>query len=105
MDRKIVLLGLSEKQATFQLLKITHEGIHIVPSIIYQHPFDFRQVIQLVEAKVVSPGLIISGNYPLDKIQQAMERASTCNEIKIVVEIQEFSERNTPDFVRYKVKK
>jgi threonine dehydrogenase-like Zn-dependent dehydrogenase len=84
---EIVLVGLSEKQANFQPLKIAREGISIIPSIIYQHPFDFRRVIQLIEAKVVNPGLIISGNYPLSEIQQALESAASGNASKIVVEI------------------
>lgn len=84
---EIVLVGLSEKQANFQPLKIAREGISIIPSIIYQHPFDFRRVIQLIEAKLVNPGLIISGNYPLSEIQQALEFASTGSASKIVVEI------------------
>lgn len=41
----------------------------------------------MIEAKVVSPGLIIFGNYPIAKMQQAMEMASTGTESKIVVEL------------------
>ena len=84
---EIVLVGLSEKQATFQPLKIAREGIAVIPSIIYQHPFDFQRIIRLIEANVVHPGLIISGRYPLTKIQQALESASAGTHSKIVIDI------------------
>lgn len=84
---EIVLVGLSEKQATFQPLKIAREGITIVPSIIYKHPFDFERTIKLIRSKKIHPGMIISSYEPLVNIQAALERASQGNESKIVVEV------------------
>lgn len=84
---EIVLVGLSEKQANFQPLKIAREGISILPSIIYHHPFDFKRAIRLVEQGVIHPGEIISKRFSLHKIQQAMEVASTGVETKVLIEI------------------
>lgn len=81
----IVLVGLSAEEATFMPLKIAREGINIVPSIIYDHPFDYRRVIQLIKAGVIRPGLIISNNMALDEIQSAIQLASEGNESKIVI--------------------
>ncbi len=84
---EIVLVGLSEKPATFTPLKIAREGITIVPSIIYDHPFDFKRVIQLISSKIIKPHFVISSYTDLDNIQEALERASLGNESKIVVRI------------------
>lgn len=86
---EIVLVGLSEKPASFTPLKIAREGITLLPSIIYHHPTDFRRTIRLIRNRVIHPGRIISGHAPLDGIQQAMERASGGNESKIIVDISE----------------
>ncbi len=84
---EIVLVGLSEKPATFTPLKIAREGITIVPSIIYDHPFDFKRVLQLIASKIIEPSFIISSYTDLDNIQTALKLAAEGNESKIVVEI------------------
>jgi L-iditol 2-dehydrogenase len=82
---EIVLVGLSEKPATYTPLKIAREGIALVPSIIYDHPFDFQRVIQLIDAKVISPSIIISKYIPLDNIQEALDIAAQGEHSKIVI--------------------
>lgn len=84
---EIILAGLSEKLATFQPLKIVREGIHIVPSIIYDHPIDFRRAIQLIQSKVIQPGKIISGTFKLQQLQEALELAATGNETKLIISL------------------
>jgi threonine dehydrogenase-like Zn-dependent dehydrogenase len=84
---EIVLVGLSEKLATFTPLKIAREGITIVPSIIYDHPFDFKRTIQLIEAKIIRPSFIVSRYVPLHDIQNALEIAAKGEDSKIVVTI------------------
>ena len=84
---EIVLVGLSEKEASFQPLKIAREGIHIVPSIIYDHPFDFKRVIQLIERKIISPGFIISATTTLDNVAAGLLKATEGRDAKIIVEI------------------
>ncbi|MEZ4905564.1 MAG: alcohol dehydrogenase catalytic domain-containing protein [Spirosomataceae bacterium] len=84
---EIVLIGLSEKQAYFTPLKIAREGITILPSIIYDHPTDFKRTIQLISHKIIQPSRIISSFYRLEQLQTALELASKGNETKIVIEI------------------
>lgn len=84
---EIILAGLSEKLATFQPLKIVREGIQIIPSIIYDHPVDFRRTIQLIQSKVLRPGKIISGTFKLYQLQEALEAAAAGNETKLIISI------------------
>jgi L-iditol 2-dehydrogenase len=84
---EIVLVGLSEKNAHFKPLKIAREGITIVPSIIYDHPFDFQRVIQLIKFKIISPSFIISSYEPLENISLALERVAKGDESKIVINV------------------
>ncbi len=75
--------------ATFQPLKLVREGISIIPSIIYNHPTDFKDVIELIQHKVIQPGQIISGYYPLDQLQEAFMLASKGSEAKLIIQISE----------------
>lgn len=84
---EIVLVGLAEKPATFTPLKMAREGIYMVPSIIYDHPADFRRTIRLIEAGVIQPGQIISRYMALSELQQALELAAEGNESKIVIHV------------------
>ncbi len=84
---EIVLVGLSEKAATFMPLKIAREGITIVPSIIYDHPTDFRRTLRLIESRVIRPGFIISGQAHLDELQTALETAALGESSKILITV------------------
>ena len=84
---EIILIGLSEKLATFTPLKITREGITIVPSIIYDHPFDFKRAIQLIASKTINPSFIISRFMTLAEVQNALETAVKGEDSKIVIKI------------------
>jgi L-iditol 2-dehydrogenase len=82
---EIVLVGLSNNLATFTPLKIAREGITIVPSIIYDHPFDFKRTIQLIASKTIQPSFIISRFMGLNDIQNALEIAAKGEDSKIVL--------------------
>ena len=84
---EIVLVGLSEKLATFTPLKIAREGITIVPSIIYDHPFDFKRTIQLIASKTINPSFIISRYRTLAEVQDALEIAAKGEDSKIIITI------------------
>jgi threonine dehydrogenase-like Zn-dependent dehydrogenase len=84
---EIVLLGLSGELATFQPLKLTREGISIKPSLIYEHPTDFQKVIELIVNKVIQPSQIISGYFPLNRLQEALTIASKGLESKLIIDI------------------
>jgi L-iditol 2-dehydrogenase len=84
---EIILVGLSEKLATFTPLKIAREGITIVPSIVYDHPFDFKRTIQLIASKTIKPSFIISRFMALSDIQNALDIAAKGEDSKIVITI------------------
>jgi threonine dehydrogenase-like Zn-dependent dehydrogenase len=84
---QIVLLGLSEKQASFTPLDLVRRGISIKGSLIYDHPVDFQAVIQLIESGKIQPGQIISKYIPLSAVQAGLEAASQGHPGKIVVQI------------------
>lgn len=84
---EIILVGLATEIANFQPLKLAREGIHIVPSIIYDHPFDFKRTIHLINARIISPSFIISKNMHLDHLQDALSFAAEGGETKVVIEI------------------
>jgi 2-desacetyl-2-hydroxyethyl bacteriochlorophyllide A dehydrogenase len=83
----VVLVGLSAVPASFVPLKIVREGIRIIPSIIYNHPTDFRETIALIEAKKFNPGKIISVSFPLQQIQTAMETAASGTKTKLLIDL------------------
>lgn len=83
---EIILVGLSGGLSTFTPLKIAREGIHIVPSIIYDHPSDFRRAIQLIKSGIISPSKIISSISTFENLQSALELAAKGDESKIIIE-------------------
>lgn len=84
---EIILVGLSEQLAQFQPLKIVREGITLVPSIIYEHPADFRRAIHLIKSGIIQPGKFISNQFNLDNLQTALELASQGSETKIIIKV------------------
>lgn len=84
---QIVLLGLSEKQASFTPLDLVRRGISIKGSLIYDHPVDFQAVIHLIVAGEIRPGQIISKYIPLSDVQAGLEAATHGHPGKIVVQI------------------
>ena len=84
----IVLLGLSEKQASFTPLDLVRRGISIRGSLIYDHPEDFQSVIQLIADGQINPGQIISKYIPLADLEAGLIAASSGHPRKIVVQIQ-----------------
>lgn len=84
---EIILLGLSEKPARFQPLKIARENISIRGSIIYDHPTDFQEVILLIEKDILHPGIIISDKFPLSQLQDALTIAAEGHTGKIIIDI------------------
>lgn len=84
---EIILVGLANELAQFVPLKIAREGISILPSIIYHHPSDFAETIELIAEDKIHPGQIISGRFPLSQINEAMALAVSGKATKVVVDI------------------
>jgi L-iditol 2-dehydrogenase len=84
---EVILLGLSEGGAVFNPRMISRKGNNIIPSLIYDHPFDFKRCIRLVEFGKIKPGIIVSRYYSLENLQDALNEAVSGKEIKIVIKI------------------
>lgn len=85
----VILLGLSEEDTRFQTRFLSRKGNHIIPSLIYDHPFDFRRCIHLVSRGIIRPGQVVSRSFPLEDLQEALETAKQGKESKIVIRISE----------------
>lgn len=83
----VVLLGLSEKPASFTPLDLVRRGISIRGSLIYDHPEDFESVIQSIVVGEIHPGQIISKHIPLADLEAGLIAASSGHPGKIVVQI------------------
>jgi threonine dehydrogenase-like Zn-dependent dehydrogenase len=83
----VVLLGLSEKPASFTPLDLVRRGISIRGSLIYDHPEDFESVIQSIVLDEIHPGQIISKYIPLADLEAGLIAASSGHPGKIVVQI------------------
>jgi threonine dehydrogenase-like Zn-dependent dehydrogenase len=83
----VILLGLSEKQASFTPLDLVRRGISIQGSLIYNHPEDFQSVIQLIKDGKIQPHKIISKYIPLAEVQAGLQAATDGHPGKIVVQI------------------
>ena len=84
---EIILLGLSEQAATFKPLPVSRKGNHIIPSLIYDHPFDFKRTIRLISSGRIKPGFIISNYFPLEETQRALELAANGDDSKVVINL------------------
>ena len=84
---EVVLVGLSEKPASFIPLQVVRRGISIVGSMIYDHPIDFRRTIGLIADGVIHPGRIVAERFPLAQAAAAFQRAATGGVAKIVVDV------------------
>lgn len=84
---EIILLGLSSGMATFQPLKMVREGISILPSLIYNHPADYKLTIELIQNGKIQPSFIISDTMSLSTLQMGLEKAALGNDSKILITI------------------
>jgi threonine dehydrogenase-like Zn-dependent dehydrogenase len=84
---EVILMGLSSSPASFQPLRFVREGLRMSGSLIYDHPHDFMKAISLVEEKTLSPKSIVSDTFSFDRIQEAMQVASTGKAGKIILDM------------------
>ncbi len=84
---EVILVGLATEATQFVPIRMAREGISILPSIIYDHPEDFRETIRLIESKTILPSNIISGRYPLKQFQEAIELAASGKATKLIIDI------------------
>ncbi|MFM1879436.1 MAG: hypothetical protein RLZZ241_2302 [Bacteroidota bacterium] len=82
---KIVLLGLSEDPAQFIPRVLARKGNTIMPSLIYDHPTDFQQTIELINIGVIQPGFIVEADFALNELITAFEHAQAGQAIKVTL--------------------
>lgn len=81
----IVLLGLSEEPARFVPRMLARKGNRIIPSLIYEHPHDFKACIDLVERGVICPGFVVEKTFPFGQLPEALDTADSSAFIKVTV--------------------
>ena len=84
---QVVLIGLSSTPANFVPLRLVREGIRIIGSLIYDHPFDFARAIALVKQGTLLPSQIVTDTLPFGEMDRALKIASTGQSGKVVVKM------------------
>jgi 2-desacetyl-2-hydroxyethyl bacteriochlorophyllide A dehydrogenase len=82
---QVVLLGITTAPASFRALKIVRDGINIIPSLIYDHPGDFKRTITLVASGTLRPSMVITDRAPFDSIGEAFQLACTGQSGKVLI--------------------
>jgi L-iditol 2-dehydrogenase len=85
---QVLLLGITTTPASFVPIKIVREGIHIIPSLIYDHPGDFERTINLVSSGTLSPSKIITDTVPFNSLEKAIKIACTGQSAKIITYVE-----------------
>jgi threonine dehydrogenase-like Zn-dependent dehydrogenase len=84
---EIVLVGLSTEEVPVIPASLTRNGNQVFTSMIYDHPEDFRQVIDLVAGGTIAPSCIISSRTSLENLPEALGKLVEQNtETKVVVD-------------------
>ncbi|MBN2480980.1 MAG: alcohol dehydrogenase catalytic domain-containing protein [Bacteroidales bacterium] len=86
---EVILLGLSDKPASFIPMDLAKKGILVSTSLIYDHPSGYEKTIFLVQQGIIHPGFIVSRYFSLKESQKALEEASKGKESKIVISMQQ----------------
>ena len=84
---EVVLLGLSSKPAAIIPFRLVREGVRITTSLIYDHPTDFAQSIELVARGALRPSSIVSHTYPLERMGEALDLSCKGNAVKVHIHI------------------
>jgi L-gulonate 5-dehydrogenase len=85
----VVLVGLSLDTVPIIPATLTRNGTRILTSMIYDHPNDFRQVIDLIAEGKIQPSRIISSRTNLEELPDTFDRLMTESmETKVVVDFE-----------------
>jgi L-iditol 2-dehydrogenase len=84
---RVVLLGLSPSPARFTPMRLVREGINIQTSMIYDHPADFAQAIDLVARGALHPASVVTHTYSFDSIHRALDFSGTGKAGKILIKM------------------
>ncbi|MGR3809425.1 zinc-dependent alcohol dehydrogenase [Jiulongibacter sp. NS-SX5] len=84
---KVVLLGLSNKPSEFNALHIVRNGIEIIPSLIYDHPTDFKDVIQMLVNKQIDPSKVITKSIDFNELPNFINSNELKDQAKILIKL------------------
>ncbi len=73
----LLVLGFDSRPFELSSQALVRRGISIRGSLTYDHPGDFRTVLELLKAGHISPGQVVSTEFPLDDAQQAFETSGS----------------------------
>lgn len=82
---EIILVGLSEESSHFDSLSFARKSLTLKGAIIYEHPNDFEDCIQLIENKIILPSKYISEEFDFHQIPEAFARACEPASLKVVI--------------------
>ena len=84
---RVVLVGLAPRPVPLLPLHFVRRGLSLVGSLIYDHPQDFLQAIELVRSGRVQPRALAAHVYPLEQAALALERVAAGGTGKTVLDI------------------
>ena len=71
------MLGIDSRPFEISAAVLVRRQLVLRGSLTYDHPADFRRVIDLVQDGHVSPGRVATDEYPLADVQRAFELSGT----------------------------
>ncbi|MFZ0042539.1 MAG: alcohol dehydrogenase catalytic domain-containing protein [Solirubrobacteraceae bacterium] len=72
----IVLIGIPHTDIPISIAKVVREQVHVIGSLIYDHPGDFQDTIGLLAAQTVAPSEILRPPSDFASVSDAMADAS-----------------------------
>jgi threonine dehydrogenase-like Zn-dependent dehydrogenase len=87
IGRRVVVVGLTPQPVPLVPLRFVRRGLSLVSSLIYDHPTDFGQLIDLVRSGRVHPGALVTSVQMLDDAPAAFQRAADGHAGKALLDI------------------
>jgi alcohol dehydrogenase/L-iditol 2-dehydrogenase len=72
----LLVVGIDSRPFEISAAVLVRRQLMLRGSLTYDHPEDFRHAVELVLAGTVSPGRIVTDEYPLADVQRAFESSS-----------------------------
>lgn len=73
----LLVLGLDSRPFELSAQTLVRRQLTLRGSLTYDHPADFRVTVGLVQGGHVSPGRVVTDEYPLEEAQQAFESSES----------------------------
>jgi threonine dehydrogenase-like Zn-dependent dehydrogenase len=83
----VVMVGMAHEPVPFTPFDINRRGLSILTSMIYNHPADFSRTIDLIAKGTIQPAQVISHRCQFAQFPEALNRAASGAETKVVLDI------------------